>query len=102
MRNIQVAANAKFAAQVRAQREHAERVRAARRREGEEHQRACRAVQWRTRFAAVERKLVEVKGYLRYSPQDPVLRREAETLEAMYKELLEEAGEPHDLVGSPA
>lgn len=90
MRNIQAAANAKFAAQVRAQREHAERVRAARRIEGESHQKAVRAVQWRTRLMQVERKLVEVKGYLRYSPQDPALRREAETLETMYKELLDQ------------
>lgn len=92
MSDIQAAANAKFAAQVRAQRQQEEVVQAARRGKGEEHRRACRAIQWRTRIAAVERKLIEVKVYLRYSPQDPALRREAEMLEAMYKELLEEAG----------
>lgn len=87
---IRTRADAKFAAQVREQRKHAERARTARKHEGEEHLRACRAMQWRTRFAAVERKLVEVKGCLRYSPQDPALRAECETLEKMYAELLAE------------
>jgi len=88
--NIQEQANRRFAAQVRAQRQQDEKVRAARRREGEEHRRACRAIQWRTRIAAVERKLVEVKGLLRYSPQDAGLRAECELLERMYADLLQE------------
>lgn len=90
MSDIQAQANRRFAAQAQAQRKHEEKVQAARRREGEEHLRACRAIQWRTRLAAVERKLVEVKGYLRYSPQDPALRTECKTLEKMYAELLSE------------
>lgn len=88
--DIQEQANRRFAVQVRAQRDHAKRVRAERRREGEEHRRACRAIQWRTRLAAVERKLVEVKGMLRYCPQDAGLRAECATLEQMYAELLAE------------
>jgi len=52
--------------------------------------RAVRAVQWRTRFMACERKLIELKNYLRYKPQDADLRRETEAVEQMYKGLLDE------------
>lgn len=90
MSDIQAQANRRFAAQVRAQRKHEEAVWAARKHAGEEHRRACRAIQWRTRFAAVERKLVECKGALRYAPQDAGLRTECETLERMYADLLQE------------
>jgi len=90
MSDIQAQANRRFAAQVRAQRQREEVVRAARKREGASHRRACRAIQWRPRIAAGERKLVEVKGLLRYSPQDAGLRTECETLEKMYAELLSE------------
>ena len=52
---------------------------------------AIRAVQWRTRFNTVERKLLQVRAYLRYLPQDLDLRKECETLETICKALLEEA-----------
>ena len=84
-------ANAKFAAQLIAQNEQEKRGRAARRAKEEDRMRACRAVQWRTRFNAVERKLIELKNYLRYNPQDANLRQECETVEQMYKQLLDEA-----------
>ncbi len=53
-----------------------------------EHMEAVRGVQWRTRLTAVERKLLEVKTYLRYDPQNADLRAEAEALEEMYLELM--------------
>ena len=53
---------------------------------------AVQATQWRTRFIVVERKLIQVRACLPYDPQDTELRREAETLEAIYKELLAEPG----------
>lgn len=52
---------------------------------------AVRTVQWRTRFGACERKLIELKNYLRYCPNDVDACREAEAVEQMYKELLNEA-----------
>ena len=49
-----------------------------------------------------QRKLMEVQAQLRYAPQNQALREECEKLEAMYKGLLAEVGEPHDVVGFSA
>lgn len=92
MRQIQANANARYANRVKAQ-ERAELLGRKRRAAAyADEQKAVRAVQWRTRFSAVERKLMQVKTYLRYNPQSESLRREAEELEAMYRSLLAEAG----------
>jgi len=91
-KTIQQWANARFAAQLKAQNEQERLGRIARRAENADRMKAVRAVQWRTRFNAVERKLIELRTYLRYNPQDPKLREECEVVEQMYKGLLEEAG----------
>ncbi len=90
MISAQRVANSKFAAQVRAQQAHAERGRAEQAKANEEHVQRVRAVQRRTRIAAVEQKLAAVKGYLRYSPQDPALIEEEALLSEMYADLLSE------------
>lgn len=90
--DVQARANARYAAQVRAQQDQERRGRAARAAAEENRMKAVRAVQWRTRFRAVEKKLIEIRTYLLYNPKDPSLRREADELETMYWALLDEAG----------
>jgi hypothetical protein len=88
MYDITLAANRRFLAQVQRQ----QQASVIKRVEQEARMREVRAVQWRSRLTAVERKLREVRALLRELPQDAELRRECETLEATYKALLEEAG----------
>jgi len=90
MKNIRQRANARFAAQVRAQNEQEQRRRVAHQAAEAERMKGVRAVQWRTRFNAVERKLIEVRNYLRYNPSDEALRAECAALEQMYRALLDE------------
>ena len=90
--NLQQQANIRFAARIKAQNEREKRGLTARRTAEADRMKAVRAVQWRTRFNAVERKLIELKNYLRYNPQDSDLRQECETIEQMYKMLLDEVG----------
>ncbi len=92
MKIIEQQTNARFVKQVKAQNEMERRSLAARRAAEADRMKAVKAVQWRTRFNAVERKLIELRNYLRHDPENADLRREAEAIEQMYKELLNETG----------
>jgi hypothetical protein len=76
-------------ATARAQYEQEQQGKAQRKTEAEEHVAACRAVQFRTRLSALERKLFSLRAYLRYQPQDTAARAEAEQLQAMYSAMLD-------------
>jgi len=83
-------ANAQGAAQQR----QAERGRVLRVEAAAEHQRAVRAISWRTRFGACERILLQKKALLEQLPNDAGLRQEVADLEKCYADLLREQPQP--------
>ena len=59
-------------------------------RRNEEHRKVCDRISWQTQMAAYQRKLSELKFYLRHDPQNEALREEHDRVEAAYKELRDE------------
>ncbi len=59
-----------------------------------EHAKACRAISWRTRFAACERVLLRLRAELDQLPNDAGLKEEVRTAEAEYARLLAESPQP--------
>jgi hypothetical protein len=76
-------------ATARAQYEQEQQGKAQRKTEALDHLAGCRAIQFRTRLAAIERKLFSLRAHLRYWPQDTEARAEAEQLQAMYSAMLD-------------
>ena len=61
-------------------------------RENDKLRKAANASSWRTQMNAMERKLGELKYFLRHLPQDEALREEHDRVEAAYKELRDMPG----------